>query len=124
MSEIHLKDETFQIQGACFEVYNEKGCGFLESVYRECLEIEFRSHDIPFVSQPKLELEYKGQKLKSVYQPNFICYDEIIVEIKAVKGLTEGDRTQTQNFIKSTGHRLAILVNFGHFPKAQIERII
>ena len=116
--------ETYALLGACFEVYKEKGCGFLEGVYQECLEIEFRSQDIPFVPQPQLELSYKGQVLRQRYQPDFLCFGIIVVEIKAVTALCDQHRAQLHNYSKATGHRLGLLANFGHHPKLEHERII
>ena len=123
MSKLIYEQESFQIRGACFEVYREKGAGFLESVYQECLELEMRQEDIPFVSQPKLELDYKGQKLKSEFQPDMICFGKIILELKAIRELTDVHRSQVHNYLRATGHRLGMLVNFGHQPKVEIERI-
>ena len=105
-------------------MYKEKGCGFLEAVYQECLEIELRLCNVPFVSQPKLKLEYKGRKLDSTYQPGLICFGKIIVELKAVSELTDQHRAQVHNYLKATGMRLGLLINFAHHPKTQIERII
>jgi GxxExxY protein len=123
MSELLFEEETYRIRGACFEVYKEKGCGFLEGVYQECLEIEFELQEIPFVSQPGLELEYKGRRLSKKYQPDFICFEGIIVELKAVTALADENRAQVHNYLKATGHRLGMLVNFCHYPKVEIERI-
>ena len=83
-----LKNETYDIIGTCFEVYNEKGCGFLEPVYQECLEIELNLQGIPFKTQESLKLEYKGHVLRKTYQPDFICFGKVIVEIKAVYQLS------------------------------------
>lgn len=118
------EEETFALRGACFEVYKEKGCGFLESVYQECLEIELRLRGMLFVSQPKIELEYKGTKLRTQYQPDLICFGKIVVELKAVSALADEHRAQVHNYLKATGHRLGLLVNFGHYPKVEIERIV
>tara|TARA_R110002096_G_scaffold74283_19_gene176137 strand:+ start:692 stop:931 length:240 start_codon:yes stop_codon:yes gene_type:complete len=79
MNSLIYKPETYQIRGAVFEVYKEKGCGFLEEVYQECLEIELELQVIPFQSQPALHLEYKGKKLRSKYQPDLICFEKIVV---------------------------------------------
>ena len=114
MSKLIYEQESFQIRGACFEVYREKGAGFLESVYQECLELEMRQEDIPFVSQPKL---------KSEFQPDMICFRKIILELKAIRELTDEHRSQVHNYLRATGHRLGMLVNFGHQPKVEIERI-
>ena len=110
--------------GACFEVYKEMGCGFLESVYQECLTLEFGFQDIPFREQAELELSYKQNTLSQKYVPDFICYDKIIVEIKAVKQLDDVHRAQVHNYLKSTGYKLGLLVNFGHHPKVEWERIV
>ena len=123
MSEIVFKEESYRIMGACFEVYKEKGCGFLESVYQECLELEMTDQGIPYAAQQKLLLSYKGRPLKQTYEPDFSCFDKIVVEIKAVSKLTDEHRAQVQNYLRATGHRLGLLVNFGHYPKVESERI-
>ena len=106
--EIIYKDECYQINGACFEVYKEKGCGFLEDVYQECLEIEFEMQGIPFDAQYPLKLSYKGRPLKKKYIPDFICFGKIIVELKAVKAITDEHRAQVQNYLKATGFKLGV----------------
>jgi len=122
--EIVYKEESYRIMGACFEVYKEMGCGFLEAVYQECLEMEFAANDIPFVPQVELKLNYKGRPLKQVYIPDFICFDRIILEIKAVTELSDAHRAQVHNYLKATGYKLGLLVNFGHYPKVEYERIV
>lgn len=82
-------DESYRIMGACFEVHNRQGCGFLEPVYQECLEIELEIQEISFVAQPELQLSYRERVLKQRYKPDFICYDRILLEIKAVEQLTD-----------------------------------
>jgi GxxExxY protein len=126
MSDVELlfKDETCASRGACFEVYMEKGCGFFEAVYQECLELELMTRGIPFVAKPRLELQYKGHKLKSEYQPDLFCFGKIVVELKAVSVITEEHRAQLHNYLKATGHRLGLIVNFGHHPGVEIERIV
>ena len=119
-----FKDESYQIRGAVFEVYREMGCGFLEAVYQECLEKEFQKLNIPFVPQPELELFYKQEKLQQTYKPDFICYEQIIVELKAVKEICDEHRAQLHNYLKASRLQLGFLVNFGHYPKAVIERIV
>jgi GxxExxY protein len=122
--EIVHRDESYAIMGACFEVYKEKGCGFLEGVYQECLALEFVLQRIPFTSQFPLTLSYKGQPLQQKYVPDFICFDKIILEIKAVTKLDDVHRAQLHNYLKSTGHKLGLLVNFGHHPLLEHERIV
>jgi GxxExxY protein len=121
---IEYEAETYAIRGAIFEVYREMGCGFLEAVYQECLEREFHNRKILFEAQKELQLKYKGTALKQIYKPDFICYGKIIVELKAVKDVNPEHRAQVFNYLKATGLRLGLLVNFGHYPKATVERII
>ncbi len=118
------KEESYKILGACFEVYKERGCGLLEAVYQECLEIELNLADIPFSSQEALTLYYKGRKLKQTYVPDFECYNKIIVELKAVKELCDEHRAQVFNYLRATGFQLGLLINFGHYPKLEYERIV
>lgn len=118
------REECYAIQGAVFEVYREMGCGFLEAVYQECLEKELTLRGVPFISQKELHLSYKKEPLRQTYKPDLICYDKIIVEIKAVKEIAPEHKAQVFNYLKATGMNLGLLVNFGHYPKAKIERII
>jgi len=124
MSEIIYREESYRIMGACFEVYKEKGCGFTEPVYQECLEVEFQRQEIPFVAQPVLELEYKGTKLRQFFKPDIVCFGNIIVELKAVSRLVDEHRSQVLNYLHATRMRLGLLVNFGHHPKVEYERIV
>jgi GxxExxY protein len=123
MTEIVYKQESYAIIGACFEVYNEKGCGFLELVYQECLGIEFEYQRIPAIPKPSLTLSYRGRILTQTYQPDFVCFEKIIVELKAVSMLTDEHRAQLLNYLYTTGFELGLLVNFGHYPKLEYERI-
>ena len=123
-TQIVFKEESYKIIGACFEVYKEKGNGFLEAVYQECLSIEFTEQDVPFVEKPRLRLDYKGRELRQTYEPDFLCFEEIIVEIKAVKQLADEHRAQVINYLKATGKQLGLLVNFGHYPKIEHERFV
>ncbi len=124
MNKIRFEEESYQIRGAVFEVYREMGCGFLEAVYQECMERELKRAGIPFNSQVELILHYKNERLNQTYKPDFVCFGKIILEIKAVKELSDEHRAQVHNYLKATGHELGFLVNFGHYPKAQIERIV
>ena len=121
---ILFKDESYRIVGACFEVYNELGSGFLEAVYQEALRHEFQLQGIPFEEKPEIELYYKGRRLDQTYEPDFLCYGEIIVELKAVKALVDDHRAQTINYLKGTRKKLGLLVNFGHYPKVEHERLV
>jgi len=112
-------DESYAIMGACFEVYRDKGCGFLEAVFQECLELELQERGIPYEAQPRLTLSYKGRPLRQTYSPDFVCYGKIVVEIKAVSAIADEHRAQLHNYLRATGHRLGLLVNFGHHPKVE-----
>jgi GxxExxY protein len=122
MSELLFEEETGKILGACFEVYKQMGCGFQESVYQECLEVEFDLQNIPAIPQSGLKLTCKGRELKQVYRPDFLCHEKIVVELKAVSTLTEEHEAQVINYLHATHYRVGLLVNFGHFPGLQFKR--
>jgi GxxExxY protein len=122
MADIIYKEESYKLVGACFEVYKQKGCGFTELIYHECLKIEFELQNIPFVYEPPIQLEYKGKTLGQHFKPDFVCYDKIIVELKSVSNLIDEYRAQTMNYLNATKFDLGLLVNFGHYPKLEYER--
>ena len=124
MAELFFKEEVYRIVGACFEVYKDKGHGFVESVYQDCLEIELELQKMPFDRKKVLTLEYKGRSLDHWFAPDLICYEQIIVEIKAVKELAGEHRAQLLNYLKATGLKVGVLVNFGHHPGLQWERLV
>lgn len=113
MTDILFKDESFKIIGACMKVHTELGPGFLEAVYQEALEKEFKKRDIPYKSQPKLSLYYDGEKLKKYYIADFICFDSVVLELKVSQFISEGQFKQLQNSLKSSRHKLGLLINFG-----------
>ena len=117
------KDLTGEVIAAAFEVHKTLGCGFLEAVYQEALEIEFGLRKIPFESQKQLEIEYKGVTLKKKYSPDFLVFDKIIVEIKAESQLTTNGEAQLHNYLKATGFKVGLLINFGT-TKIGIKRIV
>ena len=123
-AQLLYEEETYKIIGACFEVYKEKGCGFVEPVYQECMEIELKLQNIPFLPQKPLQLEYKGTPMRCSYEPDLLCYEKIVVELKAVKELIDEHRAQVQNYLRAAGLQLGLLANFGHYPKMEIERIV
>jgi len=104
---------TYNIIGAAMEVHKELGCGFLEAVYQEALAREFSTQEIPYKSQLVIEISYKGRSLNKKYQPDFICYEEIILEIKAISNLSGIEQAQLINYLKATGLRVGLLINFG-----------
>ena len=118
------KEESYAIIGACMAVYKDKGCGFLEPVYHECLAIEFELRGIPFVSKPMQTMQYRGRTLIQTFAPDFLCYDKIILELKAASALVDENRAQLLNYLSATGCELGLLVNFGHYPRLQYERLL
>jgi GxxExxY protein len=109
-----MKDQrTYEIIGAAMEVHKELGCGFLEAVYHEALVREFSDQGIPFKSQPTVNIKYKGKLLKKTYEPDFICYDDIIVEIKAFHILSGLEESQMINYLKASKIEVGLLLNFG-----------
>lgn len=113
MAELIFKEQSYKIIGCCFEVYNELGPGFLEAVYQEALSIEFQKQAVPFIAQAEMNIYYKGIELKKKYYPDFLCYDNIILEIKAMENLSPADEAQILNYLKGTKKPLGLLVNFG-----------
>ena len=124
MDDFPLEDETYQVLGACFEVYNEMGRGFLESVYQECLEVELTSHKIPFEAQQPIALVFKGKDLQRTFTPDLLCCGKVVVELKAVRRLAAEHRAQLINYLKACRLEVGILVNFGSFPKLEYERVV
>jgi GxxExxY protein len=108
-----FKEESFKIIGACMKVHRTLGAGFLEAVYEEALEKEFQDQKIPFKKQVKLELYYENQKLDRQYRADFVCYDAIILEIKAVNLIPVAFYAQLKNYLKCTNTELGMLINFG-----------
>ena len=118
------KDElTGKIINACMEVHNELGNGFLEPVYQEALEEEFKIQGIPYVREKLLPIMYKGKQLKKEYYADFVCYDDIIVELKAVSVLSKPHKAQVLNYINAANKEIGLLINFGE-TKLKWERII
>jgi len=105
--------EAYKIIGAAMGVHSELGCGFLEAVYQEALELEFQYRKIPHQREAKLDIFYRGQLLKKYYEADFICYDKVIVELKALSALTSEHESQLLNYLKATGLKLGLLINFG-----------
>ncbi len=116
------KEETYKIRGCLMKVYNELGSGFLEKVYQEALEIELKNSGILFRREMPLKVYYKGHLLQQEFFADFVCYDKIIVELKAVSVLTNTHRAQVSNYLKATNFDLGLLVNFGA-SELQIERL-
>ncbi len=107
------KNEAYKIIGAAMEVHTVLGSGFLEAVYQEALEIEFKKREIPYARESQVKIIYKDITLKKTYYADFVCYDKIIVETKAIQQLTGIDESQVINYLKATGFELGLLINFG-----------
>lgn len=115
--------QTHAIIGAAMEVHRQLGPGFLEAVYQQALEIEFSSRSIPFEREVELSVHYKGQRLACFYRADFVCYDEVIVELKALKAVTGAEEAQVLNYLKATGLGRGLLVNFGG-PRLVFKRFV
>lgn len=116
---LRYEDETYKIIGAAMKMHSVLGPGFTEKVYQEALAVEFADRGIPFVREREIHAVYKGIVLQGTFIPDFICYDKIIVELKAVKELDDVHRSQAMNYAKVGGYKLSLLVNFG---KASLEK--
>jgi GxxExxY protein len=124
MTELLYKSEVFDIIGAAMDVHTELGPGFLEAVYQEALEIELASRAIPFAAKKPLRIWYKNQLLEKFYEPDFVCYETIIVEIKALDKLTSLEESILLNYLKTSRLRVGVLINFGSHGKLEWKRFI
>lgn len=124
MTELILKDEVYSIVGCAIEVHKELGFGFLEAVYQEAIELELTQRKIPFDAQMPLAILYKGQRLRKEYNADLICYGRIIVELKALERLSGREEAQLLNYLKATGYRVGLLINFGNSPKLEWKRFV
>jgi len=122
--DVVYRKEAYQIIGACFEVSEDTACGFFEPVYQECMKIELDTQGISAMAQPQLKLSDRGPELKQRYIPDFICYAKAILEPKSVSKLCDEHRAQLHNYLNATRYRLGLLVNFGHQPNREWERIV
>jgi GxxExxY protein len=124
MVELLLKEEVYAVVGAAMEVYNELGPGFLEAVYHEAMEIELNRRGIPFQSRVRLQISYKGQILRKEYEADIITHGQLLVEFKALNRLSSQEEAQLLNYLKATGHRVGLLINFGHPSKLEWKRMV
>ena len=121
---LYNKEQSYAINGAAMNVYNALGHGFLEAVYQEALELEFIKRGIPYEREKELKIFYEGKELRQTYKADFVCYGDIIVELKAVAHLDDSHRSQVFNYLKATGFKLGLLYNFGHYIGLEWERKI
>lgn len=115
--------QTHAIIGAAMEVHTELGAVFLESVYQEVLAREFTLRGIPFAAEVELPIDYKGERLITFFRADFICYGEVVVELKAVKALSGVEESQLLNYLKATGHERGLLLNFGS-ARLEVKRMV
>jgi GxxExxY protein len=108
-----MDDQTYQIIGAAMEVHKELGCGFLEPVYQEALELELSDRKIPFRAQTEIPVFYKGRKLRATYRADVLCYDSVILELKALGKIGEVEIAQILNYLKAGRQQRGLLINFG-----------
>ena len=124
MADLIYKEETYEIVGAAMDVYYTMGVGFLEPVYQEALAIEFTRRGIPFEREKQLELFYKGTRLNKTYSPDFVCFNDIVLELKVVVQLTGSHAAQLINYLKVMQKRLGLLMNYGGAPKLEWKRYV
>lgn len=113
MSKLLFKEETYKVIGACMEVHKILGNGFLEAVYQEALAKEFGLQSIPFEREKQITISYKGDVLNKQYVADFVCFDKMIVELKALSALSSEHESQLLNYLKASGYKVGLLVNFG-----------
>ena len=116
------RDEVYAIQGALFDVYKTMGNMWGEEVYQQCLERELALRNIPFEAKKELPIFYKGEKIEKKYIPDVFCFGKIILELKAVGALADEHRRQILNYLRMTKCKLGLLINFGSYPRVDIER--
>jgi len=124
MAELIYKEEVYAVVGAAMEVYNQLGPGFLESIYQEAMEIETLERKIPTKPQHNIVVLYKGKPLKKFYIADLLCYDQVIVEIKAIDTLTTREESQLINYLKATGLKVGLIINFGSHGKLEWRRLV
>src|SRR5262245_46744618 len=124
MSELVMKEEVYAIVGAAIEVHKQLGWGFLEAVYQEALELEMRFRELACERQKALTIQYKGRKLEKEYVADLVCFGQIIVELKAIQRLSDNEVAQLLNYLKATGCRVGLLINFGSTGKLEWKRFV
>ena len=124
LTQLILKDEVYAIAGAAIEVHRELGPGFLESVYQEAMKLELSARSVPFEAEKPISIEYKGQRLSQNYFADLVCFEQIIVELKALSRLSGSEQAQVLNYLKATGFKVGVLINFGSRGKLEWKRFV
>jgi GxxExxY protein len=124
MTELIYRDEVFRIVGAAIEVHKELGSGFLEAVYQEALELELTQRSIPFCAQAELNINYKGTRLQKKYCADVVCFEKIVIELKSVQKIGSVEEAQLVNYLKVTGLKVGIIINFGSYGKLEWKRFV
>lgn len=124
MAELLLKQEVYRVVGCAMQVYNTLKSGFLEAVYQEALEIEFADQEVPAIAQASVRILYKGRELRKRYIADFLCFGEVIVEIKATAEISNVDRAQLINYLRATGNRVGVILAFGNKDELKWERLV
>lgn len=124
MDELVLREEVYAIVGAAIEVHRQLGAGFLEAVYQEALERELALRGIAFEAQRELLIHYRGQPLSKIYVCDLLCFDKVLVELKAMVGLTGREEAQVINYLKAAGLPVGLLINFGAHGKLEWRRLV
>jgi GxxExxY protein len=124
MDELVLREEVYAVVGAAIEVHRELGAGFLEAVYQEALERELTLRGIAFEAQRELVIHYRGQPLSKIYVCDFLCFDKVLVELKAMDRLTGREEAQVINYLKAAGFPVGLLINFGAHGKLEWRRLV
>ena len=124
MAELLFKDEVYAIIGAAMEVHSMLGPGFLEAVYHEALEIEASLRGLPFASHKRLTIRYKDREFERAYEADMVFFEQITVELKALDHLTSHEDAQILNYLKATGLRVGVLINFGSHGRLEWKRLV
>ena len=124
LTQLILKDEVYAIAGAAIEVHRELGPGLLESVYQEAMKLELSARSVPFEAEKPISIEYKGQRLSQKYFADLVCFEQIIVELKALSRLSGSEQAQVLNYLKATGFKVGVLINFGSRGKLEWKRFV
>lgn len=124
MTELIYEDETYAVIGAAIEVHRELGPGFLEKVYQEAMQLELCARKIPYEAEMQIDVSYKGSLLAQRYSADLVCFGKIVVELKSIKKLSKVEEAQILKYLRATGSRVGLLINFGSHGKLEYRRLV